>query len=48
MAGQLADLDKLAIRRSARDPQAVFGQRPLVLAVELVAVAMPLVNQSVP
>ena len=45
MAGQLGDLDELAVGRSARDPQAVLGERPLVQAVELVAVAMALVDQ---
>ena len=45
MAGELGDLDELAVGRSARDPQAVFGERALVEAVELVAMAMALVNQ---
>ena len=47
MARQLGDLDELAVGRSAGDAQAVLGERALVEAVELVAVAMALVNRSV-
>ena len=46
MAGQLGDLDELAVGRAAGDPQAVLGERPLVEAVELVAVAVTLVNRA--
>src|SRR5579862_4503341 len=45
MPGQLGDLDELAVRRTARDAQAVLVERFLVQAVELVAVTMTLVNQ---
>src|SRR5581483_10695258 len=46
MVGQLGDLDELAVGRAARNPKAVLDERPLVQAVELVAVAMPLVNEG--
>ena len=45
MARQLRDLHELAVRRPAGNPQTVLDQRPLVQAVELVAVAMALVNE---
>src|SRR3954468_13846670 len=41
---QLDDLDELAVERAADDLQALVGQRLLVEAVELVAMAMPLVD----
>src|SRR6185295_16112797 len=45
MSGQLGDLDELAVGRAAGNLEAAIGQRALVQAVELVAVAMTLVNQ---
>src|SRR3954471_9976047 len=45
MAGQLGDLDELSIGRASGDAQPFLGERPLVEAVELVAVTMTLVNQ---
>src|SRR5581483_5246096 len=48
MARELRDLDELAVGRPAGDAEAVLGQRPLVQAVELVAVAMTLVNERPP
>src|SRR5271166_5219806 len=41
MAGDLDDLDVGAVRRCTADAQAAGGQHTLVLAVELVAMAMP-------
>ena len=46
MAGQLGDLDELAVRRSARDAHALLAQRRLVEAVELEAMAMALGDES--
>src|SRR5206468_11216122 len=45
MARQLGDLDELAVRRAAGNPAAVVGERALVEAVELVAMAVTLVNE---
>ena len=45
VAGQLDDLDELAVERAADDLQALVGQRLLVEAVELVAVAVALVDR---
>src|SRR5438874_4798236 len=45
VARQLGDLDELAVGRASGDLQAVFGERALVEAVELVAVPMPLVDE---
>jgi hypothetical protein len=45
VAGQLGDLDELAVRRSAGDPHAFFRERLLVEAVEFEAMAMALVDQ---
>jgi hypothetical protein len=45
VAGQLRDLDELAVGRSPGDAQPVLGERALVQTVELVAVAMALVDQ---
>src|SRR5438876_6193567 len=36
VAGQLRDLDELAVGGASRNAQAVLGERPLVQAVELV------------
>ena len=47
MRRQLDDLDELAVERAADDLQPVFGQRLLVEAVELVAVAVTLVDDVV-
>ena len=44
MRRQLDDLDELAVERAADDLEAVLGERLLVEAVELVAVAMALVD----
>ena len=44
VAGQLDHLDELAVERAADDLQALVGQRLLVEAVELVAMAMALVD----
>src|SRR5438874_2329052 len=42
MVRQFRDLHELAIRRTPRDPQAMFGESPLVQAVEFVAMTMAL------
>src|SRR5262245_43567208 len=42
--GQFDDLDKLAVERASHDLQSLVGQRFFKEAVELVPVAMPLVN----
>src|SRR5262249_59541538 len=44
MRGQLDDLDELAVERAADDLEALVGQRLLVQTVELVAVAVTLVD----
>ena len=44
MRRQLDDLDELAVERAADDLQPLVGERFLVQAVELVAVAVPLVD----
>ena len=44
MRRQLDDLDELAVERPADDLEPVLGQRLLVQAVELVAMAVPLVD----
>src|SRR5215471_16194239 len=44
MRRQLDDLDELAVERAADDLEALVGERLLVETVELVAVAMPLVD----
>src|SRR5262249_54832252 len=44
--GQLGDLDELAVRGAPRDAQPALGERLLVEAVELVAMAMALVNEA--
>src|SRR5256885_15965760 len=45
MAGQFCNLDELAVGRTAGNFQTAVGERPLVQAVELVAVTMPLVDE---
>src|ERR1051326_1404995 len=45
MAGNLGDLDELAVGRAARDLHAFLEQLRLVETVELVAMAMTLVDQ---
>src|SRR5262249_61732283 len=41
---QLDDFDELAVERAPGDHQAALGERPLVEAIELVAVTVALVN----
>src|SRR5262245_14226783 len=45
MAGHFRNLDEFAVRRPSGNPQAVFGERALVEAVELVAMPMTLVDR---
>src|SRR5262245_52793604 len=45
MLRELRDLDESAVRRPAGNPKAALGQCPLVQAVELIAVAMTLVDR---
>src|SRR4029453_15041702 len=44
MRRQFGDLDEFSIRRTARNAQAVFGERAFVETVELVTVAMTLLR----